>query len=716
MRQEVLKTQKDLLFKKSPRMQLTFQIGENPRQIVHGTIQEVKHFSLDRGKGFRKVNRPMQDSYFQENEFVSRNDYHRIYQLASHFLQTSSFNILIQSVKHDFERQGRSILESDYVAYFWLIQFFIEFQRTCFDQLYRAKKNHLKEDIFSIVDEISFDLVAVAFDMNTFRFIMKMAKTYKEDKLWSALHVAICTIKQILISLEYMIESHHIELTEFGMSMQNHIFHDGDCLVFLRQVLHDFKQQSRGFLVDVVLTVHVLLRSLEKYLRQKRHLFVRSKRRRKLNKDNTKTNMIEDENEAKEELERSQRSQDDTTHGSNDKEEDEREEEDDDNDIYQRLITDKEFCFETYEISFASEVILHNYCLLLRDFHSNDVYLNHCIAKMFHRIFVSCKLEAIFYKLSILTLFNKLMNYYGGEVRSQPNNCCELYQFAKFVCRKFFKRLTEYPLLFLEILFPKRHSDCYFIQFGENYRRQDSIMSTHHESPIDQFMTAAPASDSDGNDEQNKSMEVDVNQFKKIRTRWSRKHVDQLKVLYELYGNHPEAISKITQELGNRTSENIERQLIKMKLIPKPRNKRRITKLAVYESSESETTTHDHPSLDTSDMSERQAIREEIDALRKRIRKRKMKSVISSSSSTEELLFDQPCPSMISQNETVNIRSNSTGMKDDSNNILLEVSSFRVMLLFLASSSPSMASLLALFYQDHLLMDMMSGLMYLMIQ
>jgi hypothetical protein len=611
-----MEIQKRLLFRRSPRMQLTFQIGQDPRHLVHGILQEVQNFTLDRGKVFRNVHRVKQDAYLRVNEYTNPLDYERLSRLASRFLK-ASFNPLMAAVRRDFEKQDRSVLESDYLIYFWITQFFLDFQRRYFEQFHHRSTNHVTEqenphEIGRLADDsLPFELVAEVLDISTFQFIMKISRGYMENRQWAVLHVSICALRRILTSLDYMVDSKRIEWVEFGTHIQNNIFYDGNCFEFLRQLLHDFNLQSRGFLVDLVFAVHILLRSLEHYLQRKPVLFVKRKKRKAKTLSSLSTGLEERTHES------------DGTDESNDDLSSEEEDERHGGADQTEQTVDREFRLETYEMSFASEAILHSYCILLKDFRSNEVILNHCIAKMFHRIFINCKLEALFYKLSILVLFHKLLqSKIPDEGHRGPDNCHELRRFAKLVCRRFFKRVVEYPPLLLEILFPKRRSDCYYIQFGEEYhhrhKHHTSAEEEHTHSPL---TSVVPPSESDSEEGTNEPANVDFNQFKKLRTRWSAKHIEKLRNLHQQYGSTPEGIQTIVHELGNRTIENVQRQLIKMKLVPKP-PKRKIPRPIVHHSSstsDSELSNPESDQSDHSDLSDREAIRKEIELLRKRI-------------------------------------------------------------------------------------------------
>lgn len=101
----------------------------------------------------------------------------------------------------------------------------------------------------------------------------------------------------------------------------------------------------------------------------------------------------------------------------------------------------------------------------------------HAITKMFHRIFVKCKMEALFYKLSILNVFNTIINE-TPTTKSTPKSLQELVGFITFAVRAFFKKLADYPALYIEILYPKSRSDVRRIQWGPD----DEDMETNTKS------------------------------------------------------------------------------------------------------------------------------------------------------------------------------------------------------------------------------------------
>lgn len=156
-----------------------------------------------------------------------------------------------------------------------------------------------------------------------------------------------------------------------------------------------------------------------------------------------------------------------------------------------------------------------------------------------------------------------------------------------------------------------------FYSIRENYQRNYKNL-TDEENTEGPETLAVPASESDG-EEPSIPVNLDFSQFKKFKTRWNPKHIERLKMLHQKHGATPEAIKTIVNELGNRTVDNVERQLIKMKLIPKPVKKRAKKSSRISSTSESDLSVNDIILSDDSSSSNRENIRHEIEILRQRL-------------------------------------------------------------------------------------------------
>lgn len=59
---------------------------------------------------------------------------------------------------------------------------------------------------------------------------------------------------------------------------------------------------------------------------------------------------------------------------------------------------------------FANPAIVRPYILLLKSYSKNTPHTNHCIARMLHRLAVHLKMDALFFQLSVFSVFNKILN------------------------------------------------------------------------------------------------------------------------------------------------------------------------------------------------------------------------------------------------------------------------------------------------------------------
>lgn len=73
---------------------------------------------------------------------------------------------------------------------------------------------------------------------------------------------------------------------------------------------------------------------------------------------------------------------------------------------------------------FAHSDVLKWYIVLLADFSSNTVQLNHCITKMFHRISYDLKMAPILYQARLFRTFQKLLNTPGFAKQPGANVSC----------------------------------------------------------------------------------------------------------------------------------------------------------------------------------------------------------------------------------------------------------------------------------------------------
>ncbi|RUP49856.1 timeless protein-domain-containing protein [Jimgerdemannia flammicorona] len=198
---------------------------------------------------------------------------------AQSFLE-DCFNPFFSSLRKDFEAERPKIREADYPKFFYLVQFFLGYQRLALERVReeRAKQFNVPGTEDEDTDACAFDLVAGAMDARGFLLCVKRMCICKDEKNWSELHVAVDCFKQMLLTLEGMAQSPHEDYREVSESLQNNIFYEESTLDLVVQLIRDYKNQSMGFLKSAIELAHVLLKMLERYAKSKRFMFVRKKK------------------------------------------------------------------------------------------------------------------------------------------------------------------------------------------------------------------------------------------------------------------------------------------------------------------------------------------------------------------------------------------------------------------------------------------------------
>ncbi|KAK3011688.1 hypothetical protein RJ639_010868, partial [Escallonia herrerae] len=127
-----------------------------------------------------------------------------------------------------------------------------------------------------------------------------------------------------------------------------------------------------------------------------------------------------------------------------------------------RLATTDEVDFKvaTLVSALANSTILQNLCWLLKFYKSNSTSTNHYIICMFRRICDDLELSPMLYQLSLLTTFYEILE-------EQKSNPCKEYEnivaFLTSLVRRMLRKMKSYPLLFVEILFWKTRKECHYI-------------------------------------------------------------------------------------------------------------------------------------------------------------------------------------------------------------------------------------------------------------
>lgn len=100
--------------------------------------------------------------------------------------------------------------------------------------------------------------------------------------------------------------------------------------------------------------------------------------------------------------------------------------------------------------------------MFLEGFELLDETQLHWAASMFHRIAVNCRNPAVFYKMSTLQLFHRIMQSNREDTKR------DMVPFIAYLLHQFFKKMQEQPMLIAETLFPKSSRACQEINVGRD--------------------------------------------------------------------------------------------------------------------------------------------------------------------------------------------------------------------------------------------------------
>ncbi|KFK26897.1 hypothetical protein AALP_AA8G307700 [Arabis alpina] len=134
---------------------------------------------------------------------------------------------------------------------------------------------------------------------------------------------------------------------------------------------------------------------------------------------------------------------------------------DDSSDGEEQAATDEvDFKVSTFISAFASNSVIQNICWLLKFYKSNPKQTNHHIINILRRITEDLELSPMLYQLSLLITFHKILD----EQKACP---CKDYEnivtFLTDLVRNMLKKMKSQPLLFVEILFSKSRKECHYI-------------------------------------------------------------------------------------------------------------------------------------------------------------------------------------------------------------------------------------------------------------
>ncbi|OUM67869.1 hypothetical protein PIROE2DRAFT_4545, partial [Piromyces sp. E2] len=295
------------------------------------------------------------------------------------------FNTFYISIKKDFDMQRTKVRERDYIRFIWFCSFILKYREYACEKASDEEKGKL-----------SFDSINSMLNVKGLLFIVYRLKLYQDEKL---------------ITLNSMNNSDDEEYKEASKNLQHNLYYEEETLNIIINLCRNYKirNSNKHFLRNLIETIHILLKMLEKFSEENKYLYTRKQKN------------IKKKNEDDETIEA------------------------DEEEVTQKKYYEHEFHFTNVEQRFASDSIINTYIYCLDDYQTLKESTIHQITKMFYRIAIKCGLEPMFYKLSVFELFNRILSQ--KSILPKTTAFKELYEFINYISKK----------------------DCLEIKFGSEY-------------------------------------------------------------------------------------------------------------------------------------------------------------------------------------------------------------------------------------------------------
>ncbi|KAF8333073.1 timeless protein-domain-containing protein [Cantharellus anzutake] len=340
---------------------------------------------------------------------------------AISFLE-SCFEAFFSSLLRDIKAERPKITEHDNIRLLRVVNWFIEY----FVGLKKRELANASAPLNYEECQWRFEMVGEIAERGWIGYILKRIRLSMDDrpKQWTELRAGMDCLSIILSLLDIMGHSSSPGfIIESSSLLQHQMYYSGEILDISLECLRQYKEQSVAYLDSAVNFSYVLLRMLEKWAKNQGQMIVRKavkvRRKKSTNEENEPVDTVSDEEVTSKPA------------------------------FNEHLLT-----FEQYENRFAQEDITRA-CLAYLDrwkeFDDSDKVKR--VVSLLHRQAVKTKAEGLFFKVSTLELFNRILAHQKDLPRDTPYK--DLIQLVNFILRKFFKKMEEQPLLLIEAFFPK---------------------------------------------------------------------------------------------------------------------------------------------------------------------------------------------------------------------------------------------------------------------
>ncbi|TCD66114.1 Topoisomerase 1-associated factor 1 [Steccherinum ochraceum] len=339
--------------------------------------------------------------------------------VAKKFIE-SCFNPFLESLLKDIRAERPKIAEKDNLRLLYLAKWFLEFF-----QAQRAQQP---------TEPLPYGLVAEITNRAWIVWVLRRMREAVEDKpkQWTELQAGIDCLTQLILLIDSMAASDETEMAEAAQTLQHQVIYNGEILDISIDSMRAYKDgtQSLAYLDSSIHLAYALLKMLEKWGKKggSGEMYVRKKKKKARRKRDTEGMEVPDVEE----------------------EEPQQEEEE--------VIHETMFTFDAFEKRFANSEVaqtLLTYLARYKEFTSPESMKR--VVNLLHRQAVKAKAEGLFFNVSTLYLFQKILAEEKSLPRDQTHK--DLIALINFLLRKFFKAVEEDSFIAIQAFFPKNRSN-----------------------------------------------------------------------------------------------------------------------------------------------------------------------------------------------------------------------------------------------------------------
>lgn len=342
----------------------------------------------------------------------------------------AGFNPLFSHIRRAIDRDAERLLNTNQRQFFYLIAWFLKAERV-------RRKNSDKKSIDA--EDSSFSLVASVLNQETLITLNRRMTDWFDLKSWIELQAGMRCFTQILLTVQDMATSPLEDDQEIAENIQNRLFYEETTLDLVVGIVRSYTKQPFAWLEDCTEMVHVHVKMLEKYSTQHELMFVRSRRRQKAKKNQSraKGDVVNENVSEEEDITAETRS----------------------------ALSERAFDFGRFETKLLNQNCINTFLAFLDNYKELSYTQVKRAITFFHRVFVKRHEEVLLFRLDIVEQFHRIMQDPDGMPQSHPARK-EMDQFVKYYLRRLIKKLEARPEMFVELLFTKMNNTMHFLTHG----------------------------------------------------------------------------------------------------------------------------------------------------------------------------------------------------------------------------------------------------------